>query len=82
LCEVRKNASDTCVLFSEAYGGEPMKKSHVFEWNKWFKEGHKNMEDNERSDHPRSHRTDENVENVLHLVHSDKVKVKLSLCFN
>jgi hypothetical protein len=36
--ELGKNASDTCALLSEAYGGEAMKKSSVFEWHKWFKE--------------------------------------------
>jgi hypothetical protein len=33
-----KNASDTCAVLTEAYGGEDMKKSSVFEWHKWFKE--------------------------------------------
>jgi hypothetical protein len=28
----------TCVLLSEAYGGEAMKKSSVFEWQEQFKE--------------------------------------------
>jgi hypothetical protein len=32
LCvELRKNASDTCAMLSEAYGGEAMKRSCVFE---------------------------------------------------
>jgi hypothetical protein len=63
--------SDTAVL-SKAYGGEAMKKSNVFEWHKWFREGCKNMKDNERSGHIRSHRTNENVEKVQNLVHSDR----------
>jgi hypothetical protein len=45
-------------------GGDAIKKPHVSEWNKWFKEGHKNVEDDETSGHPRSHRTNENVEEV------------------
>jgi hypothetical protein len=32
------NASDICAMLSEAYGGDAMKKSSVFEWHKWFKE--------------------------------------------
>jgi hypothetical protein len=48
-----------------------MKKSSVFKWHKNFKEGYKNVEDDERSGHPRSHRTDENGEKVQNLVHSD-----------
>jgi hypothetical protein len=27
-------------MLSEAYGKEAMKKSTVFEWHKWFKEGY------------------------------------------
>jgi hypothetical protein len=32
-----KNVSDTYAVLSEAYVGEAMKKSCVFEWHKWFK---------------------------------------------
>jgi hypothetical protein len=55
------NTRATCTILFEAYGGEDMKMSSVSEWNKWFKEYCKNMEDNERSGHPRSQKTDENV---------------------
>jgi hypothetical protein len=63
------NAGVTCGVLSGAYGGEARKKSSVFEWRKRFREGRENVED-ERSC-PRSHRTDENVEEVQKLVHSD-----------
>jgi hypothetical protein len=33
-----KNASDTCAVLFEAYGGETVRKSAVFEWHKWSKE--------------------------------------------
>jgi hypothetical protein len=33
-----KNASDTCAMLSEAYGGEAMKKSSAFDCHKRFKE--------------------------------------------
>jgi hypothetical protein len=42
-------------VLSDDYGEEAMKNSSVFEWHKQFKEVHKNMEDDERSGHPRSH---------------------------
>jgi len=48
-----------------------MKKSRVSEWHKLFKHGHENVKDNERSGRTRSHRTNENVEKVQNLVHSD-----------
>jgi len=61
-----KNASDTCAMLSEAYGGEAMKKSSAFEWHKRFKEGHENMDDDddddERRGRRRSQRSNENVE--------------------
>jgi hypothetical protein len=66
-----KNASDTCALLSEASGGEAMKNSSVFERHKRYKQDRKNVEVDERSGCLRSHRTDENVEKVRSLVHSD-----------
>jgi hypothetical protein len=56
-----KNASDTCAMLSEAYRGEAMKESCVSEWHKWFKEGHKNMGDDERCGQSRSHTTNRSV---------------------
>jgi hypothetical protein len=32
-------------MLFEVYGGEAMKKSSVFEWHTWFKDGHSDMED-------------------------------------
>jgi len=56
-------------MLSEAYGGEAVKESSVFEWHKRFKEGRENVEGDEWSGPPRSHRTDVNVEKVQHMVH-------------
>jgi hypothetical protein len=67
-----KNASDTHAMLSKAYGGEAMKKSSTSEWHKQFKEGCKNMENDERSGCPRFHTTDENFEKVQNLVQSDR----------
>jgi hypothetical protein len=47
-------------------------KSIVFEWHKLLKEGRVNAEDDERIGYPGSYRTDENVEKVRNLVHSDR----------
>jgi hypothetical protein len=58
-------------MLSKAYKAEVMKKSSIFEWHKWFKESLKYMDD-KRSGHPRPHGTDENVEKVQNLMHSDK----------
>jgi len=55
-------------VLSEAYGGEAMKNSAVFELHKRFKGGCENVEGDERSGHPRSQRTDENIENMQNLI--------------
>jgi hypothetical protein len=36
--ELGKNVGDTCVMLSEAYGGETVEKSSVSEWHKQAKE--------------------------------------------
>jgi len=38
-------------MLSDAYGREAVKKSSVFQWHKWFREGCKNVEDDEISGH-------------------------------
>jgi hypothetical protein len=47
-------------MLFEAYGRETMQKSIASERHKWFKDDHKNVDD-ERSGNPRSQRTDEIV---------------------
>jgi hypothetical protein len=37
--------------------GRSYEKLSVFEWHKWFKDSHQNIEDDERSGHPGSHIT-------------------------
>jgi hypothetical protein len=59
-------------MLSKAYRGEVMIKSSVSEWHKRFKMGHNSVEDDERSGHPRSHRTNENVKKAWNLMHSDR----------
>jgi hypothetical protein len=51
-----------CAMLCEAYGGEAVKESSVFEWHKRFEDSCENVEDDDRSGHPRSHRTNENAE--------------------
>jgi hypothetical protein len=49
-------------MLSGTNGREAVKKSCVFEWHKVFKDGHENVEDDEKNGRPKCHRTDENVE--------------------
>jgi hypothetical protein len=58
---LERSANDTSAVLSLASGGEALKKSCAFEWQKRFKEGRENVEDDERSGRPRSHRTDESM---------------------
>jgi hypothetical protein len=43
--KLQKNASDTCALFPEAYRGETLKRSSVFQLHKHSKEDCDNVED-------------------------------------
>jgi hypothetical protein len=53
-------------------GEKPRESQVFFEWYKGSKSVAENVEDDGRSGRPRSHRTDENVEKVWNLVHSDR----------
>jgi hypothetical protein len=37
--KIGKSTSETLTLLTVAYGEHAMKKSSVFEWHRWFKEG-------------------------------------------
>jgi len=49
-----KSVSETLVLLIVAYGEYAMKKSSVFEWNRRFKEGREDVQDDPRSDQPKT----------------------------
>jgi hypothetical protein len=59
-------------MLSEAYEAEAMENSRVSVWHKQFKEGREYVEDDKSSSRPRSHRIDENAEQVRNVVHSDR----------
>jgi hypothetical protein len=63
-----KNASKTLQILTEAYDADAIKTSSVFEWHERFKEGREDVKDDERTGHPKTHRTDENMEEVRKLV--------------
>jgi hypothetical protein len=46
-------------MLTEAYGADATKKSSVFDWHKMFKKGREDVTDDERTGHPKTHRTDE-----------------------
>jgi hypothetical protein len=59
-------------MLSEDYGVEATEKPSVLEWHKRLKESRENMEDDETSGRLSSQGTDENVEKVRNLVHTDR----------
>jgi hypothetical protein len=56
------STSETLALLTVAYGEYDMKKSSVFKWHRWFKEGLEDVQDDPRSGQPKMHRTDANVD--------------------
>jgi hypothetical protein len=64
---IGKSASETLPLLTVAHGEYAMKKSSVFEWNRWFKEGQDVLND-PRSGQQKAQRTDANVDGVRTLV--------------
>jgi hypothetical protein len=52
--------------------GRSYEKVKCLEWHKQFKDGRENVEGAERNHSPRSHRTDENVEEVRNLMQKDR----------
>jgi hypothetical protein len=67
---IGKSASETLALLTVAYSEYVMKKSSVFEWHRWFKEGPEDVQDDPSSGQPKTQRTDANVDRVRTLVHS------------
>jgi hypothetical protein len=61
--KIGKSASETLTLSTVAYGKYAMKKSGVFEWNRWFKEGREVIHGT-RSGQLKTHRRDATVDRV------------------
>jgi len=70
--KIDKSVSETLALLTVAYGKYAAKKSSVFEWNRRFKEGREDVQDDPRSGQPKTQRTDANVDRVRTLVRSGR----------
>jgi hypothetical protein len=66
--KIGKSASETLALLTLAYGEYSMKKSSVFEWNRRFKGGREDVQEDPRSGQLKTQRTDANVDRVRTLV--------------
>jgi len=70
--KIGKSASEMLALLTVAYGEYAMKKSSVFEWHRWFKEGREDVQNNPRNGQPKTQRADANVDRVQTLARSDR----------
>ena len=60
--ELNKSATETFASLTEAYGDATLSRTMVFKWQKAFKVGQENVEDDSRSGRPISSTNDQNVE--------------------
>ena len=52
--KIGKSASEKLALLTVAYGEYAVRKSSVFEWHRWFKEGREGAHDSPRSGQPKT----------------------------
>lgn len=71
LVRLGKTPSQALEMLQQAYGGNTMSRTRVFEWHKRFKDGREDVEDDSRSGRPLTSRTGANVERVKKLIHAD-----------
>jgi len=59
-----KTAAETVTMLQEAFKEEALSQARVYEWFSWFKRGDMSLEDQPRSGHPSTSRTDENIKKI------------------
>ena len=69
---LNKSATETFASLTEAYGDATRSRTIVFKWNKAFKEGRENVEDDPHSGRPISSTNDQNVEVVRAVMAKDR----------
>jgi hypothetical protein len=78
--KIGKCASEMLALLMLAYGEYAMKKFSVFEWQRWFKKGQADMQDDPRSGQPKSQRTGANVNTIQTLVRLVAEELNMGIC--
>jgi len=71
LVKLKKSATETFQLLTEAYGEDFMSPARVFEWHKLFSEDRESLKDDDRPDRPRTAVTDNNIEKVRDVIRKD-----------
>ena len=72
LVKLKKLATETFQLLTEAYGEDCMSRARVFEWHKRFSEGRESLKDDDRPGRPRTAVTDDNIERVRDVILKDQ----------
>ena len=67
-----KSASEMLSALQQVYGDTALKKSTVYDWFSWFKNGQETVEDDKHSGSPSTSRTEEMIEKVQQLIHRDR----------
>jgi hypothetical protein len=70
--KARLSATEALVLVQKAYGNEVLNRSNVFRWYSRFPEERALVEDGERSDRPKSTRTEVNIAAVIDLAKNNR----------
>ena len=68
LMKLRKTASECFKLLKEVYGEDVMSRTQIFEWQKCFEKGRKEVKDDPETGRPSTMRTNENITKVKQLV--------------
>ena len=71
LVKMKKSATETFQLLTEAYGEDCMSRARVSEWHKRFSEGRESLKD-DRPGRPRTAVTDDNNEKVRDVIRKDR----------
>jgi len=71
LVKLKKSATETFQLLTEAYGEDCMFHARVFEWHKRFSKGRESVKD-DRPGRPCTAVTDDNTEKVRDVIRKDR----------
>jgi len=72
LVKLKKSATETFQLLTEAYGKDCMFRARVFEWHKRFSEGRESVKDDDRPGRQRTAVIDDNIEKVRDVIRKDR----------
>ena len=67
-----KSATETYGFLKKVYGNECLSHTQFFEWFKRFKEGREEIGDDQRHGHPRTSKTEVNIEKVGEIVRQNR----------